>query len=74
MISLCEYSRYRRKCVLSSLSSSASRFSISAEVASSNPNKSCNVNLWAFHNLKKFERKKTRLMILKPNKAGQTMA
>lgn len=70
MIFLCEYFRYRRKCVLFSLLFFVSRFFILVEVVLFNFNKFCNVNLWVFYNLKKFERKKIRLMILKLNKAG----
>lgn len=70
MIFLCEYFRYRRKCVLFSLLFFVSRFFILVEVVLFNFNKFCNVNLWLFYNLKKFERKKIRLMILKLNKAG----
>lgn len=67
MIFLCEYFRYRRKCVLFSLLFFVSRFFILVEVVLFNFNKFCNVNLWVFYNLKKFERKKIRLMILKLN-------
>lgn len=70
MIFLCEYFRYRRKCVLFSLLFFVSRFFILVEVVLFNFNKFCNVNFWVFYNLKKFERKKIRLMILKLNKAG----
>lgn len=70
MIFLCEYFRYRRKCVLFSLLFFVSRFFILVEVVLFNFNKFCNVNLWVFYNLKKFERKKIRLMILKLNKVG----
>lgn len=53
MIFLCEYFRYRRKCVLFSLLFFVSRFFILVEVVLFNFNKFCNVNLWLFYNLKK---------------------